>query len=41
MFSTWSDSWYGRCLFSSVSRRLISPASPSFDTSSRTMPMPP
>ena len=35
------DSWYGRCLFSSVSRRLISPASPSFDTSSRTTPMPP
>ncbi len=41
MWSTWSDSWYGRCRFSSFSRPSISRASPSFDTSRRTAPMPP
>ena len=41
MFSTWSDSWYGRCRFSSFSRRSISPASPSFDTRRPIAPMPP
>ena len=41
MFSTWSDSWYGRCRFRSSRCQSISRASSSFDTRRPTAPMPP